>query len=80
MYLNCFVLAFLFVPVALIAPDLKVTHFRFICSALNQFSLWFGKAVRPLKHVEVVPPPHAVLLTLSLNVNPNTMSRCHVIG
>lgn len=59
MYLNRFVLVFPFVPVALIGPDLKVTHFCFICSALNQFSLWFRKGGQILKHADVVPSTHA---------------------
>lgn len=67
MYSNRFVLVFPFVPVALIAPDLKVTHFCFICSALNQFSLWFGKGGQILQYVAVVPCPHAALLTLSFD-------------
>lgn len=60
-HLNRFVLVFPFVPEALIAPDLKVTHFCFICSALNQLSLWFRKGGQILEYVNVLP------LTLSFD-------------
>lgn len=35
------VLVFPFIPVALGAPDLKVTHFCFISTALHQLVIWF---------------------------------------